>query len=144
MWVTYMSLIVHLVVGELDSVKADDLTHPRLSCARGVRVHVEPRRDAGVIRVSSHHPLRAVVHIPAWRKARVSKRKKQQQQELKKNRRSPVTFGVHGHDVHRDIILLARVQIAHLDAHRRKHSPDERRGKITREKSCLISLMKAA
>lgn len=76
MWVTYMSLIVHLVVGELDSVKADDLTHPRLSCARGVRVHVEPRRDAGVIRVSSHHPLRAVVHIPAWRKARVSKRKK--------------------------------------------------------------------
>lgn len=64
-WVTYMSLIVHLVVGEFDSIKADDLTHPCLSSARRVRVHVEPGRDAGVIRVSSHHPLRAVVHIPA-------------------------------------------------------------------------------
>lgn len=70
-WVTYMSLIVHLVVGELDAVKADDLTHPRLSCARRVRVHVEPGRDARVVRVSGHHPLRAVIHVPArvyaWR-----------------------------------------------------------------------------
>ena len=64
-WVTYMSLIVHLVVGELDAVEADDLTHPRLPRARRVRVHVEPGRDAGVVRVSSHHPLRAVVHVPA-------------------------------------------------------------------------------
>lgn len=62
--VTYMSLIVHLVVGEFDTVKADDLTHPRLSCARRVRVHVEPRGDAGVVRVPGHHPLRAVVHVP--------------------------------------------------------------------------------
>lgn len=38
--VTYMSLIVHLVVGEFDAVKTDDLTHPRLSRARRVRVHV--------------------------------------------------------------------------------------------------------
>lgn len=64
-WVTYMSLIVRLVVGEFDPIKADDLTHPRLSCARRVRVHVEPGRDAGVVRVSGHHPLRAVVHVPA-------------------------------------------------------------------------------
>lgn len=63
--VTYMSLIVRLVIGELDAVKADDLTHPRLSCARRVRVHVESRRAARVVRVPSHHPLRAVVHIPA-------------------------------------------------------------------------------
>lgn len=60
-----MSLIVRLVVGEFDPIKADDLTHPRLSCARRVRVHVEPGRDAGVVRVSGHHPLRAVVHVPA-------------------------------------------------------------------------------
>lgn len=59
-----MSLIVHLVVGEFDAVKADDLTHPRLPGARRVRVHVEPRGDAGVIRVPGHHPLRAVVHVP--------------------------------------------------------------------------------
>ena len=64
-WVTYMSLVVHLVVGEFDPVKADDLTHPRLSCARRVRVHVQSGRDAGVVRVPSHHPLRAVVHVPA-------------------------------------------------------------------------------
>lgn len=63
--VTYMSLVVHLVVGELDPVEADDLTHPRLACARRVRVHVEPRGDAGVVRVPSHHPLGAVVHVPA-------------------------------------------------------------------------------
>ena len=60
-----MSLVVHLVVGELDPVKADDLTHPRLPRARRVRVHVEARGDARVVRVPRHHPLRAVVHVPA-------------------------------------------------------------------------------
>lgn len=60
-----MPLIVHLVVGEFNAVEADDLTHPRLSCARRVRVHVEPGSNAGVVRVSGHHPLRAVVHVPA-------------------------------------------------------------------------------
>lgn len=64
-WVTYMSLVVHLVVGKFDPVKADDLTHPRLSCARRVRMHVKSWRDAGVVRVPSYHPLRAVVHVPA-------------------------------------------------------------------------------
>lgn len=62
--VTYMSLVVHLVVGEFDAVEADDLTHPRLTGARRVRVHVEPRGDAGMVRVPGHHPLRAVVHVP--------------------------------------------------------------------------------
>lgn len=64
-WVTYMSLVVHFVVGKFDPIKADDLTHPSLSCARRVRMHVESGRDAGVVRVSSNHPLRAVVHVPA-------------------------------------------------------------------------------
>lgn len=70
-----MSLIVHFVVGEFDAVEADDLTHPRLSRARRVRVHVEPGRDAGVVRVSSHHPLRAVVHVPGGACVRKSIRK---------------------------------------------------------------------
>lgn len=68
--VTYMSLVVHLVVGEFDPVEADHLTHPRLPRARRVRVHVEPGCDAGVVRVPGHHPLRAVVHVPAVRSIR--------------------------------------------------------------------------
>lgn len=61
---TYVALVVHLVVGEFDAVEADHLPHPRLSGTRRVRVHVEARRDTRVVSVSSHHPLRAVVHVP--------------------------------------------------------------------------------
>lgn len=60
-----MALVVHFVVGELDPVEADHLTHPHLPRARRVRVHVESGRDAGVVRVPGDHPLRAVVHVPA-------------------------------------------------------------------------------
>lgn len=112
-----MSLIVRLVIGELDAVKADDLTHPRLSCARRVRVHVESRRDARVVRVPSHHPLRAVVHIPAgvheWKSRKLIEFNFVNANHID----TPVAFGVHGHDVHGDIVLLARVKIAHFDAH---------------------------
>lgn len=61
---TYVSLVVHLVVGELHPVEADDLPHPGLPRAGGVGVDVEPGGDAGVIRVPRHHPLRAVIHVP--------------------------------------------------------------------------------
>lgn len=39
---TYMPFVVHLVVGQLHPVKADNLAHPGLSGAGGVRVDIEP------------------------------------------------------------------------------------------------------
>ena len=71
-----MTLIVHLVVRELQAVEADHLTHPRLSRARRVRVHVEARGDARVVRVSRHHPLRAVIDVPVGKKAKYDSRTK--------------------------------------------------------------------
>lgn len=59
-----MSLIVQLVVGQFHAVKANDLTHPGLSGAGRVGVHIQPGRNARVVRIASHHPLRAVVHVP--------------------------------------------------------------------------------
>lgn len=61
---TYVPLVVHLVVGELHAVEADDLPHPGLPRAGGVGMDVEARGDAGVIRVPRHHPLRAVIDVP--------------------------------------------------------------------------------
>lgn len=59
-----MPLVVQFVVGQFQLVKADHLTHPRLSRSRGVRVDVDPGRHRRV-RVPRHHPLRAVVHVPS-------------------------------------------------------------------------------
>lgn len=61
---TYVPLVVHLVVGELHAVEADDLPHPGLPRAGRVGVDVEARGDAGVVRVPRHHPLRAVIDVP--------------------------------------------------------------------------------
>lgn len=61
---TYMSLVVELVVGELELVEAHHLPHPRLARGRRVRVDVDPGRHGGV-RVARDHPLGAVIHVPA-------------------------------------------------------------------------------
>lgn len=61
---TYMPLVIQFVVGQFQLVKADHLTHPRLSGGWGVRVDVDPGRHWGVC-VPRHHPLRAVVHVPS-------------------------------------------------------------------------------
>lgn len=53
---TYVPLVVQFVVGQLQLVKADHLTHPRLPRGRGVRVDVDSGRHRGV-RVPRHHPL---------------------------------------------------------------------------------------
>lgn len=88
-------------------------------------MHVEPWRNTGVVRVSSHHPLRAVVHIPerGGQQRPVSRWEEGTSGELL-NGFTPVAFGVHGHHVHGDVVLLARLQIAHFDAHGWEHSPD--------------------
>ena len=41
---------------------------------------------------------------------------------------TPVAFGVHRHDIHGNVVLLARVQVAHFDAHGWKHPPEGTRG----------------
>lgn len=53
---TYMPLVVQFVVGQFQLVKADHLTHPRLSGGRGVRVDVDSGRH-GRVRVPRYHPL---------------------------------------------------------------------------------------
>lgn len=60
---THMALVIQFIVGELELVKADHLSHPSLSRGRRVWMNVHPGWHRGVS-VSSHHPLRAVVNIP--------------------------------------------------------------------------------
>lgn len=59
----YVSLVVQLVVGELQLVETDHLPHPGVSRGQRVRVDVSPRGNGGV-GVPCHHPLGAVVHVP--------------------------------------------------------------------------------
>jgi len=60
----YVSLVVQLIVGEFEFVEADHLPHPGVSRGQRVWVDVDPWRHGGVC-ISCHHPLGAVVHIPA-------------------------------------------------------------------------------
>lgn len=61
---TYMALIIQFVVGQLQLVEADHLPHPSLPRGRRVRMNIHPGRHRG-ISIPCHHPLRAVVNIPA-------------------------------------------------------------------------------
>lgn len=61
--VTYVSLVVQFVVGELQLVETDHLPHPGVARRQRVRVDVGPRRHGGV-GVPGYHPLGAVVHVP--------------------------------------------------------------------------------
>lgn len=63
---TYMALVVQLIVGELELVEADHLSHPGVPRGERVWVDVDPRRN-GRVGVPRHHPLGAVVHVPAQR-----------------------------------------------------------------------------
>lgn len=162
---TYVPLVVHLVVGELHAVEADDLPHPGLPRAGGVGVDVEARGDAGVVRVPRHHPLRAVIDVPGpgrapsaggspsppvptpyrfYRCVRAPPAPpceprvplgaggSQLAASTGAPRGSggsrpvspvPVSFGVHGHDVDSDVILLQRLQPLHLHPDGREHPP---------------------
>lgn len=70
-----MALVVQLVVGQLEFVKANDLSHPRLTRSRRVRVDVHTW-GYGWIRISCHHPLGTVVHISLKYKKREREREK--------------------------------------------------------------------
>lgn len=59
----YMSLVIQLIVGEFELIEADHLPHPGVPWGQRIWVDVDPRGNRRV-RVSCHHPLGAVVHIP--------------------------------------------------------------------------------
>lgn len=60
---TYMALVIQFVVGELQLVETDHLSHPSLPWGRRVWMNVHPGWHRG-ISVARHHPFRAVVNIP--------------------------------------------------------------------------------
>lgn len=64
-----MSLIVQLIVGQLELVKTNHLSHPGVSRSQGVWVYINPRRHRGV-GIASHHPLGAMVHVSETQKER--------------------------------------------------------------------------
>ena len=61
---TYMTFVIHLIVGEFHTIKADDLAHPHLSRTRWVWVNIDPGSDAWVVCIPGYHPLGAVIDVP--------------------------------------------------------------------------------
>jgi len=55
--VTYMTVVVELVVGQLELVKRHDLFHPLRPCRGWIGVHMYPRGRDWVC-FASHHPAR--------------------------------------------------------------------------------------
>lgn len=66
---THMSLIVQFIVGQLEFVEANNLSHPGVSRSQGIRVYVNPWGHRGVS-IASHHPLGAVIHISETQRER--------------------------------------------------------------------------
>lgn len=60
---THMALVVQFIVGELQLVKTDYLSHPSLPRSRWVRMNINPGWHRGVS-ITGYHPFRAVVNIP--------------------------------------------------------------------------------
>ena len=93
-YLTYETVLVLDVVGELELVERDHLAHPLLASGWRVRVDVHALGHLRV-RLARHHPLRVV--------------------EL-------VATVVGGHDVQQENVLGALLQAAHLHFERRKHA----------------------
>ena len=58
-----MPVLIQLVVGEFEFIKADHLLHPLSSLGRRVRVNMDPWRRVGVS-LARHHPAAGVECIP--------------------------------------------------------------------------------
>ena len=65
----YIDHLVHLVVGELDLLEADDLLGELVPGEGGVGVGVEPVRR-GRVRLARHQPAGAVIGVPETRDIR--------------------------------------------------------------------------
>ena len=53
--ITYISLFIRYIVGELEFMEGDDLLHPLLPGGGAVRVDVHPLRHLSIC-LSSHYP----------------------------------------------------------------------------------------
>lgn len=92
-----MSVLVHLVVGELDLLEGHDLFAQLVTGERRVGVRVQPVRS-GRIRLARDQPRRPVVRVT-------------------------VTLVVHGHDVHQHRVPLVGSEPRERHPNRREHSP---------------------
>ena len=99
---TYMSVLVQVVVGELQLVEGDRLLEPVGAGSRAVRVDVEA---AGHVRLglARHHPLGVVVLVAAV---------------------------IQRHDVHEQDVLGVRVQPLQAHLQGREHPPASRKCRI--------------
>ncbi len=89
-----MSLLVELIVGELELVEVDDGVHP--VCPQGGRVgmHVKPSRRA--LLLETLDPVGVLVFVAVL---------------------------VHGRHVHQENVVGRGVEVKQLDFERRKHPP---------------------
>lgn len=97
---TYVSVFVHLVVGEFDLLEGHDLFAKLIAGERRVRVRVQPVRS-GRVRLAGHQPRRTVVRVP-------------------------VPLVVHRYDVHEHRIPLVGPQAGEWHSDRREHPPVDR------------------
>ena len=95
---TYMSVIVHFVVGQLDFVEADNLFHPLCTSARRLGLHVDSRSDGKRVGLACHQPGRAMVGIA-------------------------ITPVIDWDDVQVEGVLWGRVEVAEANTEAREHSP---------------------
>lgn len=89
---TYMSLLVKLVVGELEFVEVNNGVHPVRAQGWGVRVNVEPGRRA--LLLEALHPCRVLVLVAVF---------------------------VDGCHVHEEDVMGGRVEVKELYLERREH-----------------------
>ena len=96
---TDLSVLIHLIVGELDFLEGDDLLAKLLSCVRSIRVRIEPvgwRR----VSLSGNQPRGPMVGIA-------------------------VPLVVAGHDVQEDPVLHVRPQVGEAASDGGKHSSEK-------------------
>ena len=98
---THVSVLVEVVVGELELVEEHGLLHPVGARGRGVRVDVETARHVG-LGLPRHHPLRVVVLVAAV---------------------------VQRHDVHQQDVLGVRVEAFQRHLESGEH-PSENAGRL--------------
>ncbi len=101
---TNLSILVHLVVGELHLLKGDDLLAKLFSGVRSIRVRIEPVRW-GWVSLSGDQPGGPVIGVA-------------------------VPLVVTGHDVQEDPVLHVRPQVGETASDSGEHSPANQKLKV--------------
>ena len=99
-----MSVLVQVVVGQLELVEGDHLLHPDCPGGRRVGVDVEPAGHVGFC-FTGHHPFRVVVLVAGV---------------------------VHGYNVHEENVLGILLQPRDAATKGREHPPREREKDVGR------------